>query len=169
MAIQVLTPAEYRQLREQLARAQENLREAQKDKARAHISAGDPDMHENAAAEEAYENIRKWAGEVERLSRIVNQSKVLTTEPVDDGSVQLGCLVTMRIGEVEVQKIMSGPQGRWDKDQVSSVSKVGKAILGQAKGARVSYETDDGVVEVVIVDIQVPQKSAGPTSQSSQM
>lgn len=152
-----LTQAEYDQLKEQLAQARANLKQAEQDKAKAHISAGDPDMHENAAAEQAYEEIRKWAGEVERLKRIANQASVVDG-PKDASIVQLGSVVTMKVGGENVTKVMSGPQGRWDKGQVSIDSKVGKAIIGQPKGYRVTYESPAGPIEVEVVEIALPVK-----------
>lgn len=152
---QNVTRLEYARLLDQLKVARGRLAKAESDKALAHESSGDPDMHENAAAEQAYEEIRKWGTEVARLQRIINESKVVEVSPADDGTVQIGSTVTVLIDHTdEYTKVLAGSQGLFGEGQISSSSKLGQAIVGQRVGYETTYQSgSDDNVHVKILNV----------------
>lgn len=147
-----ITQTEYSELLRQLNVARAKLQRAMEEKAQAHLSAGDPDMHENAAAEQAYEEIRKWGTEVARLQRIVNESKVVEVSLTDDGTVQIGSTVTVLIDhDKQYTKVVAGPRGQFSNGQIASVSKLGQAIMGKSAGFKGTFRS--GSDELVHVEI----------------
>lgn len=151
-----ITRREEEELQRQLALAKERYNAAIHDKGQAHAAAGDPDMHENAAAEEAYTETLKWGGEIERISRLLAKAKVVLSSPQDVKEVRVGHKVTILFdGKTRETMIMAGPQGRRDLGQIASTSLIGKAILGKPAGWSEYIKVPDGQTHVEIVSIEI--------------
>lgn len=162
-----ITRIEYVQLQARLAEVSGLLQRAHDEKSAAHQSAGDPDIHENFAAEEALERIRMWSTEEMRLKRQLAQSEVIDIpqEAVSDGIIRIGCTVVLLLDDTDtITKVFSGPQGRFDKGQIASTSDIGKAIDGKLVGTETTYTSKSGLVtKVKILEVRhdgVPANSS---------
>jgi len=149
-----ITSEEYEALQEEFMRARERYKKAVGDKSEAHRISGDPDMHEDAGAEEAYRRMNMWAGRMEELSAKLRNVEIIRA-PMSKEKVQIGCTVTLMIEKKETLTLfMAGPRGRMDKGHLASISPVGAAVLGKKVGFEANVSTPGGSVHVRIIAIE---------------
>jgi len=156
MKLTKITPAEHERLKRDLASAEEYYSQAIKDKAEAHRISGDPDMHEDAAAEDAYRRFLMWGQEAARLKGVLNQVEIIGEIDSDD-TVQIGLKVTLLLDGEEMTLEIGGPHARFSDGQLSNLSPIGASIMGKEVGFSTEVKTEEGMASVRILSIQRPK------------
>ncbi|UDY22963.1 transcription elongation factor GreA [Nocardioides sp. Kera G14] len=146
----------YRQLTAKL----EDMKGPQRDKIVAEISAArdEGDLKENGGYHAAREAQGRLEGEIAALHALL--LKVDTTEPVDDGIVGPGKIVTFKFegdddDEAETRLIASIEMSDFaDGIEISSPqSPVGEALLGATAGDVVTFEGPRGPLKVEVLKV----------------
>lgn len=148
-----ITPAEYESLVRDLENAKKYYFQAIEDKADAHRWSGDPDMHENAAAEEAYSRFLMWGAEIARLNEILSKIEIIKEVGSDD-TVQMGIEVTFLLNREKITLVIGGPYARFSNGQLSSQSPIGASIMGKRVGFSTEVKTEEGMAFVRILSIR---------------
>ena len=116
------------------------------------ISYGD--LSENAEYHEAKEAQRVLEQRILELDNIIKSAKVVSTYNSTQ-QVQVGSVVLVsHEGEKEKFQIVGSAEANPLEDKYSCSSPLGKALLGQSKGAVVKVKTPDGEKEYKIIEIK---------------
>ena len=115
------------------------------------------DLSENAEYDAAKDEQRDIEARIEELEKILKNAEVVVEEEVDLNRISIGCKV--KILDVEFKeeleyKIVGSTEANSLKGKISNESPVGKALLGAKKGQTVEVETQAGVMQYEILDIQ---------------
>ena len=115
------------------------------------ISYGD--LSENAEYHEAKEAQRVLEQRILELDNIIKSAKVVSTNSTQQ--VQVGSVVLVsHKGKEEKFQIVGSAEANPLEDKYSCSSPLGKALLGQSKGAVVKVKTPDGEKEYKIIEIK---------------
>lgn len=112
------------------------------------------DLKENAGYHAARDELGKLDGRITQLTDMLERAEVGET-PADDGVVEPGMKVTVKLSGVEQDPFLLGAREMAGDhiDVFSPQSPLGHAISGAKKGDTVTYEAPNGKqVEVEIVD-----------------
>lgn len=112
------------------------------------------DLSENSEYTASREDLSFIDGEIVELEEVLKQAKTVSANRRNDGSVDVGCKVTINInGNREVFNIV----GEWEADpskkKISHSSPLGKALMGKRKGEKVEVEAPAGKVVYTIFNI----------------
>ena len=115
------------------------------------------DLSENAEYDAAKDEQRDIEARIEELEKILKNAEVVDEDEVDLDRINIGCKV--RILDVEYNeeleyKIVGSTEANSLKGKISNESPVGKALIGKKVGDLVSVETQVGVIQYKVLDIQ---------------
>ena len=115
------------------------------------------DLSENAEYDAAKDEQRDIEARIEELEKILKNAEVVDEDEVDLERINIGCRV--KILDVEYNeeleyKIVGSTEANSLKGKISNESPVGKALIGKKVGDLVSVETQVGVVQYKVLDIQ---------------
>lgn len=149
-----LTQDAYDKLKAELAYLSGELREEIRDRIAAAREEGD--LKENGGYHAAREEQGKNEARIKQLAAMLETAHI-GTPPAGDGTVSQGMVVTVEFidfGDVETFLLGSREQNAHvEIDVYSATSELGKAVLGQAIGADVSYAAPNGkTINIRIVD-----------------
>jgi transcription elongation factor GreA len=114
------------------------------------------DITENAEYEAAKNAQAFVEGRILDLKRILANARTLTEADVPTDAVGLGSLVTVRdldYGDEWTMSLVSPFEADPDKDRISDLSPVGKALMGHKVGDTVDVKTPGGVTRYEVVQI----------------
>jgi transcription elongation factor GreA len=114
------------------------------------------DLKENGGYHAAKEEQGKQEGRIRQLTQLLRDA-VVGEAPVSGGKAAPGTVVTVRYADGDTERFLVGsreadPEGL---EVYSPQSPLGGAVLGHAKGEKVTYSTPNGrsiVIEVVDVE-----------------
>lgn len=115
------------------------------------------DLSENAEYDAAKDEQRDIEARIEEIEKILKNAEVVVEDEVDLDKISVGCSVTvldMEFDEEMEFKIVGSTEASSLKGKISNESPVGQALLGRKKGDVVSVETQAGVIEYKVLDIQ---------------
>lgn len=95
--------------------------------------------------------------EVRRLEELLEKATVLDKSQIDTKAVNIGTRVTLKdlkTNKTEVYELVSPAEADPEQNKISTESPVGRALMGQRKGAEISVETPRGVVRYKILGIE---------------
>jgi transcription elongation factor GreA len=95
--------------------------------------------------------------EVRRLEELLEKATVLDESQIDTTIVSIGTRVTLKdmsTNKTEVYELVSPAEADPEQNKISTESPVGRALLGQRKGAQIHVETPRGLVRYKIVGIE---------------
>lgn len=95
--------------------------------------------------------------EVRRLEELLEKATVLDESQIDTTTVSIGTRVTLKdmsTNKTEVYELVSPAEADPEQNKISTESPVGRALLGQRKGAQIHVETPRGLVRYKIVGIE---------------
>ena len=115
------------------------------------------DLSENAEYDAAKEEQRQIENRIEEIEYILKHAEVIVEEDVDVKQVNLGCTVLVYDVEFEEEvafKIVGSSEANSLENKISNESPVGKALMGAKVGEKVCVETQAGVIEYEIRNIE---------------
>lgn len=114
------------------------------------------DLSENAEYDAAKDEQRDIETRIEELEKILKNAEVVIEDEVDLDKVSIGCkvrILDLEYNEELEYKIVGSSEADSLKGKFSNESPVGKELLGAKQGDKVSVDTQVGVVNYQILDI----------------
>ena len=115
------------------------------------------DLSENAEYDAAKDEQRDIEARIEELEKILKNAEVVVEDEVDLDKINIGCrvkILDMEFNEELEYKIVGSTEANSLKGKISNESPVGKALMGKQAGEVVSVETQAGVLEYKVLEIQ---------------
>ncbi|MFI3177101.1 MAG: transcription elongation factor GreA [Eubacteriales bacterium] len=115
------------------------------------------DLSENAEYDAAKDEQRTIETRIEELEKILKNAEVVIEDEVDLESINIGCMVRLLDKEYKEEltyKIVGSTEADSLKGKISNESPVGKALIGAKKGQTVKVETQVGVIEYKVLEIE---------------
>lgn len=140
-----LTPGGARRLREELKR----LREVERPALQAAAAAG------GAAGGEADEKLKRVNTRISELQMGLATAEVTPPPPPPHDAVHFGATVTVRdpLGTETTYRIVGVDEADIERNEVSWLSPLARALLNARRGERVKFKFPRGEVELLIVSI----------------
>ena len=115
------------------------------------------DLSENAEYDAAKDEQRDIELRIEEIEKILKNAEVVVEDDVDLKKISVGC--TVKVYDVEFDeemefKIVGSTEANSLQGKISNESPVGRALIGKKKGQKVQVETQAGVIEYKVLDIQ---------------
>ncbi len=115
------------------------------------------DLSENAEYDAAKDEQRDIEARIEEIEKILKNAEVVVEDEVDVGKINVGC--TVKVFDVEFEeemefKIVGSSEANSLQGKISNESPVGRALIGRSVGDKVSVETQAGIVEYEVLEIQ---------------
>lgn len=151
----ILTYEGLRQLEDELHDLKVNRRKAVAEKIKEAREQGD--LSENAEYDAAKDEQRDIEARIEEIEKILKNAEVVVEDEVDLGVINIGCKVKifdMEYAEELEYKIVGSTEANSLKGKISNESPVGKALLGAKVGDVVEVETQTGIIQYKILEIQ---------------
>ena len=115
------------------------------------------DLSENAEYDAAKDEQRDIEARIEEIEKILKNAEIVDEDEVDTETINIGCqvkILDLEFDEELTYKIVGSTEANSLKGKISNESPVGKALLGKKVGDLVSVETQVGVVQYKVLDIQ---------------
>ncbi len=115
------------------------------------------DLSENAEYDAAKDEQRDIEARIEELEKILKNAEVVVEDEVDLDKINIGCRVKIHDMEYDEDleyKIVGSTEANSLKGKISNESPVGKALIGARVGQVVDVETQAGVVQYKVLEIQ---------------
>ena len=115
------------------------------------------DLSENAEYDAAKDEQRDIEARIEELEKILKNAEVVVEDEVDLDKINIGCrvkILDIEFNEELEYKIVGSTEANSLKGKISNESPVGKALMGKQAGEVVSVETQAGVLEYKVLEIQ---------------
>ena len=115
------------------------------------------DLSENAEYDAAKDEQRDIEARIEEIEKILKNVEVVVEEDVDLNKISVGCNVKILDCEFDEEleyQIVGSTEANSLKGKISNESPVGKALLGAEVGQTVTVETQAGVLEYKVLEIQ---------------
>ena len=115
------------------------------------------DLSENAEYDAAKDEQRDIEARIEQIEKILKNAEVVVEDEVDLDKINVGCKVKVldvELDEEEEFKIVGSSEANSLGGKISNESPVGKALLGAKVGDTVRVETQAGMIEYKVLEIQ---------------
>ena len=115
------------------------------------------DLSENAEYDAAKDEQREIEARIEELEKILKNAEVVDEDEVDVDTINIGCkvkILDMEFDEELEFRIVGSTEASSLQGKISNESPVGKALLRHKVGDVVEVETQTGVIEYKILEIQ---------------
>ncbi|MBR3761925.1 MAG: transcription elongation factor GreA [Lachnospiraceae bacterium] len=115
------------------------------------------DLSENAEYDAAKDEQRDIEARIEELEKLLKNAEVVDEDEVDIDKISIGCKI--RILDIEFDeeleyKIVGSTEANSLKGKISNESPVGHALIGHKVGDIVEVETQVGVIQYKVLEIQ---------------
>ena len=111
------------------------------------------DLSENAEYDAAKDEQRDIEARIVDLEKLLKNAEVVVEDEIDLDKISIGCQVKVLDEEMEF-KIVGSTEANSLDGKISNESPVGRALLGKKAGETVDVETQAGVIQYKILDIQ---------------
>ena len=115
------------------------------------------DLSENAEYDAAKDEQRDIEARIEEIEKILKNAEIVDEDEVNTDTINIGCQVKILDCEFDEEltyKIVGSTEANSLKGKISNESPVGKALIGKKVGDLVAVETQVGVVQYKVLDIQ---------------
>ena len=115
------------------------------------------DLSENAEYDAAKDEQRDIEARIEQLEKLLKNAEVVVEEEIDLEKINIGCRVKvldMEFDEEMEFKIVGSTEANCLQNKISNESPVGHALLGKKAGDIVDVETQAGVIQYKVLEIQ---------------
>lgn len=115
------------------------------------------DLSENAEYDAAKDEQRDIEARIEEIEKILKNAEVVVEDEVDVNRINIGCKV--RVYDITFEeeaefKIVGSTEANSLAGKISNESPVGKALIGAQVGEVVNVETQAGVMQFKVLEIQ---------------
>lgn len=115
------------------------------------------DLSENAEYDAAKDEQRDIELRIEQIEKILKNAEVVVEDEVDLDKISVGCKVKVldvEFDEEEEFKIVGSSEANSLNGKISNESPVGKALIGARVGDNIQVETQAGIIEYRVLEIQ---------------
>lgn len=115
------------------------------------------DLSENAEYDAAKDEQRDIEARIEELEKLLKNAEVVDEDEVDLDKISIGCKIKILDVEFEEEleyKIVGSTEANSLKGKISNESPVGSALIGHKVGDIVEVETQVGVIQYKVLEIQ---------------
>ena len=115
------------------------------------------DLSENAEYDAAKDQQRDIEARIEDLEKLLKNAEVVDEDEVDLDKISIGCkikILDVEFNEELEYKIVGSTEANSLKGKISNESPVGHALLGHKVGDLVEVETQVGVIQYQVLEIQ---------------
>ena len=115
------------------------------------------DLSENAEYDAAKDEQRDIEARIEELEKILKNAEVVVEDEVDLDKINIGCCVKIRDLEYNEDleyKIVGSTEANSLQNKISNESPVGQALIGRCVGDVVDVETQAGMIQYRVLEIQ---------------
>ena len=115
------------------------------------------DLSENAEYDAAKDEQRDIELRIEELEKLLKNAEVVVEDEIDLDKINIGCKVKVYdVDEDEEMefKIVGSTEANSLQNKISNESPVGQALMGKKAGDVVDVETQAGVIQYKVLDIQ---------------
>lgn len=115
------------------------------------------DISENSEYDDAKNEQAFIEGRILQLEKLLRNARIINNEEVDVNTVGIGTTVTLKdleYGDLIDYTIVGTAESDPFENKISNESPVGRAILGQKKGATVDISVPAGIIQYTIIDIK---------------
>lgn len=115
------------------------------------------DLSENAEYDAAKDEQRDIELRIEELEKLLKNAEVIVEDEIDLDKINVGCKV--KVYEIDFDeemefKIVGSTEANSLQNKISNESPVGKALLGKKIGDIVDVETQVGIIQYKVLEIQ---------------
>lgn len=150
----ILTYKGLRKLEEELQDLKVNQRRDVAQKIKEAREQGD--LSENAEYDAAKDEQRDIESRIEEIEKILKNAEVVDEDEIDLQKINIGCRVKVLDVEFDEElefRIVGSTEANSLKHKISNESPVGRALLGKKAGDLVEVETDAGVLQYKVLEI----------------
>ncbi len=115
------------------------------------------DLSENAEYDAAKDEQRDIETRIEEIEKILSNAEVVDEDEIDLKKINVGCKVTVLDKEYKEEvefKIVGSTETNSLEHKISNESPVGMALIGKKIGDKIKVDTEYGVIEYKVLDIQ---------------
>lgn len=115
------------------------------------------DLSENAEYDAAKDEQRDIEARIEELEKLLKNAEVVVEDEVALDKISIGCQVKVYDVEFDEEmefRLVGSTEANSLQNKISNESPVGHALLGKKVGDEVEVETQAGMVQYKVLDIQ---------------
>ena len=115
------------------------------------------DLSENAGYDAAKDEQRDIEARIEQLEKLLKNAEVVVEVEIDLEKINIGCRVKLLDVEEDEEmefKIVGSTEANSLQNKISNESPVGHALLGKKVGDVVDVETQAGMIQYKVLEIQ---------------
>ena len=115
------------------------------------------DLSENAEYDAAKDEQRDIELRIEELEKLLKNAEVVVEDEIDLEKISVGCQVKVREMDEDEEmefRIVGSTEANSLQNKISNESPVGHALLGKKVGDVVDVETQVGVIQYKVLEIQ---------------
>lgn len=115
------------------------------------------DLSENAEYDAAKDEQRDIELRIEELEKLLKNAEVIVEDEVDLDKISIGCKVKVFDVEFDEEmefRIVGSTEANSLQNKISNESPVGQALMGRSVGETVEVETQAGIVQYKVLEIQ---------------
>lgn len=115
------------------------------------------DLSENAEYDAAKDEQRDIELRIEELEKLLKNAEVVVEEEIDLDKINVGCVVKVHDIDYDEEmefRIVGSTEANSLQNKISNESPVGRALLGKKVGDIVDVETQVGMIQYKVLEIQ---------------
>ena len=115
------------------------------------------DLSENAEYDAAKDEQREIELRIEELEKLLKNAEVVVEEEIDVNKINIGCKVKLLDVEYDEEMefyIVGSTEANSLQNKISNEAPVGRALIGKSVGDVVDVETQAGIIQYKVLEIQ---------------
>ena len=115
------------------------------------------DLSENAEYDAAKDEQRDIEARIEQLEKLLKNAEVVVEEEIDVNTINIGCKVKLLDVEYDEEMefyIVGSTEANSLQNKISNEAPVGRALIGKSVGDVVDVETQAGIIQYKVLEIQ---------------
>ena len=115
------------------------------------------DLSENAEYDAAKDEQRDIELRIEELEKLLKNADVVVEEEIDVNKINIGCKVKLLDVEYDEEMefyIVGSTEANSLQNKISNEAPVGRALIGKSVGDVVDVETQAGIIQYKVLEIQ---------------
>ena len=115
------------------------------------------DLSENAEYDAAKDEQRDIELRIEELEKLLKNAEVVVEEEIDVNKINIGCKVKLLAVEYAEEMefyIVGSTEANSLQNKISNEAPVGRALIGKSVGDVVDVETQAGIIQYKVLEIQ---------------